>query len=158
MWSSLPDGRRATTLETTEVLRRENHLLEATARELQHENELLRSILYLQGLHAEEALAVLVDALLDRARSAAWNVLRTAYRDVNLRAVPCAPADMTGTTGQWLARSLVLGPRAAGKHDGEGGVRWYRDVEAWLEARLGKGEARRKEGEGMEGRWILVKA
>ena len=40
----------------------------------------------------------------------------------------------------------------------EGGVRWYRDVEAWLEARLGKGEARRKEGEGMEGRWILVKA
>ena len=97
-----------------------------------------------------EALAVLVDALLDRARSAAWDVLRTAYREVNLRAVPCAPADMTGTTGQWLARSLVLGPRAAEKQDEEGGVEWYRVVEAWLEARLAKGEGRRKEGEGMD--------
>lgn len=119
------------------------------------------------------AIGVLVEALLEKARGTTWRVLRTAYREVSLGATPTtSPTSSTsalrrdtGTTGDWLARSLVLRslhpptPRAAGPDsdiDG-GGVR-HAQLEAWLEERRGKGEARRKEGEGMEGRWIFVKA
>lgn len=119
---------------------------------------------------ALEAIGVLVKTLLEKARGTTWRVLRTAYREVSLGATPSGSisasvhdnAHDTGTTGDWLARSLVLrtlAPRTAGSEPGsEGaGVRHGR-LEAWLEERCGKGEARRKEGEGMEGRWIFVKA
>ena len=121
---------------------------------------------------ALEAIGVLVETLLEKARGTTWRVLRTAYREVSLGATPSGSigAPMhdnghdAGTTGDWLARSLVLrtlAPRTAGSESESGsegaGVRHGR-LEAWLEERCGKGEARRKEGEGMEGRWIFVKA
>ncbi|KAI1794974.1 hypothetical protein LXA43DRAFT_971018 [Ganoderma leucocontextum] len=110
---------------------------------------------------ALEAIGVLVGALLEKARGTTWSVLRTAYREVSLGATPIAPAHDAGTTGDWLARSLVLRTRAprstAGSDSGGAGVGHAR-LEAWLEERCGKGEARRKEGEGMEGRWMFVKA
>ncbi|KAI0328996.1 hypothetical protein GY45DRAFT_1325543 [Cubamyces sp. BRFM 1775] len=97
---------------------------------------------------ALEAIRALVQSLLDKARGTTWNVVRTAYREINLKAVPSGtiPED---TTAMWLARSLVL-DRTKGDA--------YKVVETWLDERRVKGEARRKEGEGMEGRWILVKA
>ncbi|PIL22744.1 transporter [Ganoderma sinense ZZ0214-1] len=130
---------------------------------------------------ALEAIAVLVETLLEKARGTTWRVLRTAYREVSLGATlsgstptstsapACAHNDhergTPSTTGDWLARSLVLhatltprtaGPGADSSLDGAGAR--HRRLEAWLEERCGKGEARRKEGEGMEGRWIFVKA
>ncbi len=114
---------------------------------------------------ALEAIGVLVEALLEKARGTTWSVLRTAYREVSLGATPSSSAPAhngrdTGTTGDWLARSLVLrtsrAPRTTGSHLDGGAVEQGR-LEAWLEERCGKGEARRKEGEGMEGRWIFVK-
>ena len=110
------------------------------------------------GTLALEAVGVLVETLLEKARGATWNVLRTAYREVSLSATPSAPARDTGTTGDWLARSLVLrtcASRTAGL-DGAGAM--HAALEVWLDERCRRGEARRKEGEGMEGRWILVKA
>ena len=119
------------------------------------------------------AIGVLVEALLEKARGTTWRVLRTAYREVSLGATPTtSPTSSTsalrrdtGTTGDWLARSLVLRslhpptPGAAGPDsDIDGGGVGHAQLEAWLEERCGKGEARRKEGEGMEGRWIFVKA
>ncbi|TFK91880.1 hypothetical protein K466DRAFT_283725 [Polyporus arcularius HHB13444] len=89
---------------------------------------------------ALEALGALVETLLDKARGTTWAVLRSAYREVSLRTA--VPVPGAGTTGEWLARSLVL----------RGGA------ERWLDGRRARGEARRKEGEGMEGRWVLVKA
>ncbi|KAI0754748.1 hypothetical protein C8Q80DRAFT_1140737 [Daedaleopsis nitida] len=128
-----------------------------------------------------EALGTLVGALLEKARGRTWDVLRMAYREVSLRAPPSGPVGQggTGTTEEWLARSLVLRPRnledapSAGRGGGDGNGSesiWNEvvgsersgacvgDVEAWLEERGRRGEARRKEGEGMEGRWVLVKA
>ncbi|KAI0770105.1 hypothetical protein C8Q74DRAFT_874095 [Fomes fomentarius] len=127
------------------------------------------------------ALGTLVEALLEKARAETWKVLRTAYREVSLRASAPVPVDVpasvfvegeravgTGTTGEWLAQCLVLrravgdgnlaGAGSAGKVCVGVGDRVVRDVEAWLEARAARGEVRRKEGEGMDGRWILVKA
>ncbi|KAI0357538.1 hypothetical protein OH77DRAFT_108832 [Trametes cingulata] len=108
---------------------------------------------------ALEAIQVLVDSLVEKAGGTTWNVLRTAYREVNLRATPTG-ASVGDTTALWLARSLVLRTSAASglpleveRKDGT-----YDIVEQWLTERSAKGEARRKEGEGMEGRWILVKA
>ncbi|OJT09440.1 hypothetical protein TRAPUB_14103 [Trametes pubescens] len=106
---------------------------------------------------AEEAIQVLVDSLLEKARGPTWNVLRTAYREVHLRAAPTG-ANLGDTTAAWLARSLVLRATSAGGEVLHGGDTGYDAVTAWLEERSTKGEARRKEGEGMEGRWILVKA
>ncbi|KAH9891852.1 hypothetical protein C8Q73DRAFT_792172 [Cubamyces lactineus] len=97
---------------------------------------------------AVEAIRALVQSLLDKARWTTWNVVRTAYREINLKAV-LPGITQEDTTAMWLARSLVL--------DRTGGDA-YEIVETWLEERRVKGEARRKEGEGMEGRWILVKA
>lgn len=127
-----------------------------------------------------EALGTLVEALLEKARGRTWDVLRTAYRELSLRTAPGPSGSVKGTTGEWLARSLVLRPRrldgARSAGDGAGaGVgdknetengdagkeTWevcVEEVEAWLEERGRRGEARRKEGEGMEGRWVLVKA
>ncbi|KAI0699956.1 hypothetical protein C8T65DRAFT_658729, partial [Cerioporus squamosus] len=99
------------------------------------------------GCLALEALGTLVETLLDKARGTTWAVLRSAYREVSLRAV--VPGTGTGTTGDWLVRSLVL--------RGDGGDPRAR-AERWLDERRARGEARRKEGEGMEGRWVLVKA
>lgn len=100
-----------------------------------------------------EAVQVLVDSLIEKARGPAWNVLRTAYREVDLRATPkgaCAGY----STAAWLTRSLVLRTEVQGEcvHPVEDAAT------AWLEERRAQGEARKKEGEGMEGRWILVKA
>ncbi|KAI0769069.1 hypothetical protein BD413DRAFT_629044 [Trametes elegans] len=104
---------------------------------------------------ALEAIQALVDELVAKARGTTWRALRTAYREVHLRAtVAAAGARGSETTAAWLARSLVLrGQGGAGRADGEA----LDAVEGWLEVRAAKGEARRKEGEGMEGRWILVK-
>ncbi|KAI0712445.1 hypothetical protein C8Q76DRAFT_797292 [Earliella scabrosa] len=125
---------------------------------------------------ALEALGTLVEALLEKARGTTWDVLRTAYREVSLRATlnPGTGTNTTETTAHWLARSLVLRPARGVEARGEskvvidgsvGKVGRPADVEvevdavdAWLEERRGRGEARRKEGEGMEGRWVLVKA
>ncbi|RPD77598.1 hypothetical protein L226DRAFT_532370 [Lentinus tigrinus ALCF2SS1-7] len=114
---------------------------------------------------ALEALGTLVEALLDKARGTTWAVLRSAYREVSLLAVPVAPANSSGTTAEWLVRSLVL--RATGGNAGDDDVDVNVNVnvndvvemaERWLDGRRARGEARRKEGEGMEGRWVLVKA
>ena len=107
---------------------------------------------------ALEALGKLVEALLDKARGTTWAVLRSAYREVSLRAVVPRHVSGASTTGEWLARSLVLraGPRAVGDRDDA--ERMVRVAERWLDGRRVRGEARRKEGEGMEGRWVLVKA
>ncbi|EJF63242.1 hypothetical protein DICSQDRAFT_145501 [Dichomitus squalens LYAD-421 SS1] len=107
---------------------------------------------------ALEAIGVLVESLLEKARGVTWNVLRTAYREVSLSATPSAPAHDTGTTGDWLGRSLVLracAPRTTGP---DGASVRHAAIEAWLDERCRRGEARRKQGEGMDGRWILVKA
>ncbi|KAI0373657.1 hypothetical protein BV20DRAFT_977388 [Pilatotrama ljubarskyi] len=105
-----------------------------------------------------EAVQVLVDSLVGKARSTTWSVLRTAYREVNLRATPTG-ASAGDITALWLARSLVLRNSVTSgliPEEGEDGM--YTAVETWLAERSAKGEARRKEGEGMEGRWILVRA
>ncbi|KAI0667734.1 hypothetical protein C8Q78DRAFT_1052300 [Trametes maxima] len=106
---------------------------------------------------ALEAIGTLVESLVERARATAWSVLRTAYREVNLRATPIG-APSGETTAAWLARSLVLSSSFIDVRPAEGGSAPVEAVETWLEGRREKGEARRKEGEGMEGRWILVKA
>ncbi len=150
---------------------------EADGRRRQHEHEPGRE----EPDLALAALGTLVEALLEKARGETWKVLRTAYREVSLRASAPVPVDVpisafvegeraagTGTTGEWLAQCLVLrravgdgnfaGAGSAGKVGVGVGDRVVRDVEAWLEARAARGEVRRKEGEGMDGRWILVKA
>ncbi|KAL1950440.1 hypothetical protein VTO73DRAFT_5564 [Trametes versicolor] len=106
---------------------------------------------------AKEAIQVLVESLLEKAREPAWNVLRTAYREVHLRTTPTGAA-AGETTATWLARSLVLRATSAGGDNMHGDNISYDVVTTWLEERSTKGEARRKEGEGMESRWILVKA
>ncbi|EIW59353.1 uncharacterized protein TRAVEDRAFT_166690 [Trametes versicolor FP-101664 SS1] len=106
---------------------------------------------------AKEAIQVLVESLLEKAREPAWNVLRTAYREVHLRTTPTGAA-VGETTAAWLARSLVLRSTSAGGENLHGDNITHDVVTTWLEERSTKGEARRKEGEGMESRWILVKA
>ncbi|KAI0655385.1 hypothetical protein C8Q70DRAFT_923777 [Cubamyces menziesii] len=97
---------------------------------------------------ALEAIRALVHSLLDKARGTTWNIVRTAYREINLKAVPSGTTS-EDTTAMWLARSLALDRPSEEA---------YKIVDAWLDERRVKGEARRKEGEGMVGRWILVKA
>ncbi|KAI0647848.1 hypothetical protein C8Q79DRAFT_534888 [Trametes meyenii] len=106
---------------------------------------------------ALEAVGTLVESLVGLARGTAWSVLRTAYREVNLRATVPAGAPSGETTAAWLARSLVLSSNFTDIGPTEVGAPLIDTVEAWLEERRVKGEARRKEGEGMQGRWILVK-
>ncbi|KAI0631938.1 hypothetical protein C8Q77DRAFT_1122814 [Trametes polyzona] len=104
---------------------------------------------------AAEAVQVLVNSLVEKARVPTWNIIRSAYREVNLRATPTgAPAE--DSTAAWLVRSLVLRSNTVGE---AGRNPPYHDIaQGWLEERGAKQEARKKEGEGMEGRWILVKA
>lgn len=100
---------------------------------------------------------MLVESLLEKAREPTWDVLRTAYREVHLRTAPTGAA-AGETTAAWLARSLVLRVASAGVQDLYGSDTGFDAVTTWLEERSTNGEARRKEGEGMEGKWILMKA
>ncbi|KAI0822066.1 hypothetical protein BC628DRAFT_1392200 [Trametes gibbosa] len=104
---------------------------------------------------ALEAIQVLVNSLVEKARRQAWNVLRTAYREVDLRATPKG-ACLGDTTAAWLARSLVLCTTA--REEDARPSEPYDAVAMWFEERCTNGETRKKEGEGVEGRWILVKA
>ncbi|KAI8971184.1 hypothetical protein BD414DRAFT_501251 [Trametes punicea] len=106
---------------------------------------------------ALEAVGTLVESLLDQARDTTWRVVRTAYREVNLRAVPTGAVE-ENTTAVWLARSLVLRRMLPRKDRTEPASVMFDVVEAWLDERCAKGEARRKGGEGMEGRWSFMKA
>lgn len=88
---------------------------------------------------ASEALHVLVDSLRNKTREMMWRVIRSAYREVN-----CDPA--SGTTREWLTRSLVLSPSA------DENVA----LDDWLERKATEGQVRKKEG-AAEGRWIICK-
>lgn len=95
---------------------------------------------------------MLVDGLCDKARENTWRVLRTSYREII-----CAPP-ATGSltdTNDWLARALVLPSRS--RHGSAKSTAVVAMVEDWLEERCTKGEVKKKEGENMQGRWILVK-
>jgi len=109
-----------------------------------------------------EALCVLVEDLRIKARETTWLVLRSAYRELHCSPDP-APAsgqDETKTsvhspTSEWLARSLTLRPVLS--EDQQGVANIAKLVEDWLNRKCAEGEVRRKEGPGMEGRWIICK-
>jgi len=110
---------------------------------------------------AREALSTLVDALRQRARETTWLVLRSAYRELH-----CPPASVSAgddgnattevppSTRDWLARSLTLRPIMS---DNEQPPDIGKLVDEWLMQKSAVGEVRRKEGPGMEDRWLVCK-
>ena len=71
------------------------------------------------------------------------------------RPLTCLGHEHDGGVARALAR-VACRARAAGDRDAATD-RMVRVAERWLDGRRVRGEARRKEGEGMEGRWVLVK-
>lgn len=76
------------------------------------------------------AMQTLVDTLRTRARTSAWAVIRSAYRELSCHS--------GSQTREWISRSLLS----------------Y-DADAWLHEKAKDGEVRPKEG--VEGRWSLCK-
>lgn len=100
-----------------------------------------------------EALCTLVEALCDKARETAWLVLRTSYRE--LICAPPATGSSTNTS-EWLARALTLRSRMDA-NGAEKPLDVVAIVDKWLGQRCDKGEIKRKEGDNVQGRWVLVK-
>lgn len=110
---------------------------------------------------AREALSTLVDALRQRARETTWLVLRSAYRElhcppaaISAEADANATTEVPSSTRDWLARSLTLRPIMS---NNEQPPDIGKLVDEWLTQRCANGEVRRKEGPGMDGRWIVCK-
>lgn len=109
---------------------------------------------------ALEAACVLIDALRAKARETTWLVLRSAYRE--LHCLPSCSDNVelkpdTGTvssTAHWLIHSLALHSVTSGLEHTESADKL---VNEWLAERCTAGEVRRKDGAGMEGRWIVCK-
>ncbi|KAG5646515.1 hypothetical protein DXG03_003282 [Asterophora parasitica] len=85
------------------------------------------------------ALFGLVSSLRSKARETAWEIVRSAYREIS-----CTSED----TSAWLASALCLKAIVPYEKDVE--------IEEWLEQRSEQGHTRRKEG--VDGRWIIYKA
>lgn len=88
----------------------------------------------------QRALFSLVDSLRKKARETAWDVIRSAYRELSCH------ADCQGTR-DWLTRSLCLQSIVHDGHD--------LTMDQWLEQQSSLGRVRRKEG--VEGGWIVCK-
>ncbi|KIM43014.1 hypothetical protein M413DRAFT_69341 [Hebeloma cylindrosporum] len=88
---------------------------------------------------ASNAVFFLVDALRRKASETAWNILRSAYRELD----QCS----TGTE-TWLARSLFM--------DSVHGDEWTLEAGYWLETKASLGHVRRKED--TAGKWIVCKS
>jgi len=108
-----------------------------------------------------EALCMLVEGLRNKARETTWLVLRSAYRELHCPPdpAPSSGQDETKTsvhspTSEWLARSLTLRPVLS---EDQGVANVAKLVDEWLTRKCTEGEVRRKEGPGMEGRWIICK-
>ena len=86
------------------------------------------------------ALLILVDSLRRKAGDSAWDIIRSAYRELS-----CQPTSLGTET--WLRRSLCLDSVVLDDPSFE--------VESWLEQKVPLGHVRRKEG--VEGRWIICK-
>ncbi|CCM06286.1 uncharacterized protein FIBRA_08537 [Fibroporia radiculosa] len=103
-----------------------------------------------------EAACTLVDEIRNKARETTWTILRSAYRE--LQCLPNTEArhdkDIDSLTSNWLLRSLALRPITSSMDD----VDSYALIEEWLVRRCTQGEVRRKEGHGMEDKWIICKA
>lgn len=87
---------------------------------------------------AQRALFTLVESVRAKARISAWNVIRSAYREISCNAE-------SEDTHAWLMRSLCLQSVIYDGHSVE--------PEQWLEQQSAIGHVRRKEG--FEGRWVL---
>lgn len=83
----------------------------------------------------QRSLHHLVALLRSKARQSTWLVIRSAYRELTL-----LPAT---TTQAWLEKSL--------------GLTGEMDSQQWLEKQIEKGGTKKKEGDGMEGRWIVYR-
>ncbi|PCH39921.1 voltage-gated potassium channel [Wolfiporia cocos MD-104 SS10] len=110
---------------------------------------------------ALEALCSLVEQLRGKARATSWLVIRSAYRELHCPP-PTAPdlAEAGGgtlavpATTEWLSHSLTLTPMSSVPPST---ATIAKLVDDWLARKCEEGEVKRKEGTGMEGRWIVCK-
>ncbi|KAL1719031.1 hypothetical protein EV715DRAFT_199923 [Schizophyllum commune] len=111
-------------------------------------DELARALDDLRAL-AEQALHAALDMLREKVREHAWDVLRTAYKELS----------STADGAPWLARSLALDIEP-GSVEGEPGSKdeasGLQDLARWLEGQAQLGRVKRKEG--VEGRWLVCKS
>ncbi|KAJ3535086.1 hypothetical protein NM688_g7027 [Phlebia brevispora] len=99
-----------------------------------------------------DAVCTLVDALRSKARETIWTVIRSAYRELSCPKSSNGSDEVESPTRVWLRRSLVLLPLTV-LANGQNNISV---VDDWLEKRKERGELRPKEG--VEGRWLVLKA
>ena len=87
---------------------------------------------------ASNAVLFLVDALRKKVVETAWNIIRSAYRELD---------QSSPDTGTWLARSLFM--------DSVVSDEWTLEADHWLETKASLGHVRRKEN--TANRWIVCK-
>ncbi|KAF7364895.1 Pre-mrna-splicing factor cwc22 [Mycena venus] len=90
---------------------------------------------------SRQAIYHLVDFLRNKTREMAWEVMRSAYRELSCQVDPQLD------TRAWLERSLGL----LGSIPGQYNI----SLDEWLNRESGLGHVRRKDG--VEGRWIVCK-